>query len=112
MGRGAGRRFRFLPGRAVPRFVPKGAGVVLGFVTSKTQQLENPDDLKRRGEATKFIDLDRLAAGPQCGFASTVAGNPVTESDEQAKFKLCVDVAREKRVCPSYSPAQNLGKWL
>jgi 5-methyltetrahydropteroyltriglutamate--homocysteine methyltransferase len=77
------------------RFVPKGVGVVLGLVTSKTPQLENPEDLRRRvDEATKFIDLDRLAVSPQCGFASTVAGNPVTEADEQAKLKLCVDTAK------------------
>ncbi|MBX3535884.1 MAG: 5-methyltetrahydropteroyltriglutamate--homocysteine S-methyltransferase, partial [Xanthobacteraceae bacterium] len=57
--------------------------------------LENPDDLKRRvDEATKYIDLDRLAISPQCGFASTVAGNPVTEADERAKLKLCVDTAK------------------
>lgn len=77
------------------RFVPKGVGVVLGVVTSKAPQLENPDDLKRRvDEATKYIDLDRLAISPQCGFASTVAGNPVTEADEKAKLKLCVDTAK------------------
>ncbi len=77
------------------RFIPKGVGVVLGLVTSKTPQLENPDDLRRRvDEATKYIDLDRLAISPQCGFASTATGNPVTEADEQAKLRLCVDVAR------------------
>ena len=68
---------------------------MLGLVTSKSPQLENPDDLKRRvEEATKYIDLDRLAISPQCGFASTVAGNPVTEDDERAKLKLCVDTAK------------------
>lgn len=77
------------------RFVPKGTGVVLGLVTSKAPQLENPDDLKRRvDEATKYIDLNKLAISPQCGFASTVAGNPVTEDDERAKLKLCVDTAK------------------
>ncbi|MBX3518621.1 MAG: 5-methyltetrahydropteroyltriglutamate--homocysteine S-methyltransferase [Xanthobacteraceae bacterium] len=77
------------------RFVPKGVGVVLGLVTSKSPVLENPDDLKRRvDEATKYIGLDRLAISPQCGFASTVAGNPVTEADERAKLKLCVDTAK------------------
>ncbi len=59
------------------RFVPKGKGVVLGLVSTKTPVLETIDDLKRRtGEAAKFIDLDRLGLGPQCGFASTAAGNP------------------------------------
>ncbi len=76
------------------RFIPNGVGVVLGLVTSKSPQLENPDDLMRRvDEASKFIDLDRLAISPQCGFASTAAGNPLTESDEKAKLKLCADVA-------------------
>lgn len=77
------------------RFVPKGVGVVLGLVTSKSPQLENPDELRRRvDEAARYIDLDRLAISPQCGFASTVAGNPVTEADERAKLKLCVDTAK------------------
>jgi 5-methyltetrahydropteroyltriglutamate--homocysteine methyltransferase len=77
------------------RFVPKTAGVVLGLVTSKAPELENIDDLKRRvDEAAKFIDHERLAISPQCGFASTAAGNPVMEADERAKLKLCVDAAR------------------
>jgi len=77
------------------RFIPKAVGVVLGLVSTKTPVLENPDELRRRvDEAAKFIDIDRLAIGPQCGFASTAAGNPVTEDDERAKLKLCVDVAK------------------
>jgi len=75
------------------RFV-KDKGVVLGIVSSKTPVIENMEMLKRRiGEATRYIDLDRLAVSPQCGFASTVAGNPVTETDERAKLKLVVDLA-------------------
>ncbi len=50
--------------------------------------------LKRRvDEATRYIDLDRLAISPQCGFASTVAGNPLSESDERAKLTLVVEAA-------------------
>lgn len=76
------------------RFVPKEVGVVLGIVSSKTPQLEKVDDLRRRVEqATEYIDINRLAISPQCGFASTASGNPVTEADECAKLKLCVDVA-------------------
>ncbi len=76
------------------RFV-KDKGVVLGLVSSKTPALEGIDVLKRRvTEATQYIDLDRLAISPQCGFASTVAGNPVTEADERAKLKLIVDAAK------------------
>ncbi len=77
------------------RLVPKGKGVVLGMVSSKVPQLESLDTLKRRaGEAAKHIDPARLAISPQCGFASTMGGNPVTEADERAKLKLCVDAAR------------------
>ena len=77
------------------RFVPRDKGVVLGLVSSKTPQLEKLDDLRRRAdEATKYVDAERLAISPQCGFASTMGGNPVTEADERAKLKLCVDAAR------------------
>jgi 5-methyltetrahydropteroyltriglutamate--homocysteine methyltransferase len=77
------------------RFVPKNRGVVLGLVSSKVAALEGMDGLRRRvDEAAKVIDLDRLAISPQCGFASTVAGNPLAEADERAKLKLVVDAAR------------------
>jgi 5-methyltetrahydropteroyltriglutamate--homocysteine methyltransferase len=77
------------------RLVPKSKGVVLGMVSSKVPQLESLDELKRRAaEAARHIDPARLAISPQCGFASTMGGNPVTEADERAKLKLCVDAAR------------------
>ena len=77
------------------RFVPKTKGVVLGLVSTKTPVLESLGGLKRRvEEAGRYIDLDRLAISPQCGFASTVAGNPVTEADERAKLALVVEAAR------------------
>lgn len=76
------------------RFV-KNKGVVLGLVSSKVPTLETLDDLKRRTkEATQYLDLDHLAISPQCGFASTVAGNPVTEDVERKKLKLVVDSAK------------------
>jgi 5-methyltetrahydropteroyltriglutamate--homocysteine methyltransferase len=77
------------------RFVPKSRGVVLGLISSKTPVLESMEVLKQRTqEATRYIDLDRLAIGPQCGFASTVAGNPLTEADERAKLALIVEAAK------------------
>jgi 5-methyltetrahydropteroyltriglutamate--homocysteine methyltransferase len=77
------------------RFVPKDKGVVLGLVSSKTPVLESLETLKRRtDEATRYIDLDRLAISPQCGFASTVAGNPLTEDDQRAKLTLVVKAAQ------------------
>jgi 5-methyltetrahydropteroyltriglutamate--homocysteine methyltransferase len=77
------------------RFVPADKGVVLGLISTKTPRLERLDDLRRRtDEAAEYIDLDRLGIGPQCGFASTAAGNPLTEDDERAKLSLVVNAAR------------------
>src|SRR5258707_7257981 len=71
------------------RFVPRNKGVVLGLISSKTPALESIDLLKRRAEeASRVIDRDRLAIGPQCGFASPAAGNPLSEADERAKLRL------------------------
>ena len=76
------------------KYVPKTKMVVLGLVSSKTPQMESKDSLKTRiDEAAKFIDIDQLALSPQCGFASTVAGNPLTVDDEKAKLSLIVEVA-------------------
>ena len=77
------------------RFVPKTKGVVLGLISSKTPTLEPLELLKRRvAEAARYVDGERLALSPQCGFASTVAGNPITEADMRAKLALVVEGAR------------------
>jgi 5-methyltetrahydropteroyltriglutamate--homocysteine methyltransferase len=34
-----------------------------------------------------------LAIGPQCGFASSVAGNPLSDADQWAKFRVLVEAA-------------------
>ena len=48
-----------------------------------------------KADAAKIIDLDQLGLSPQCGFASTVAGNPVTVDDEKAKLARIVEVAEK-----------------
>jgi len=76
------------------RFVPKDKGVVLGIVSSKVATLEPLDHLKRRvDEAARYVDRERLALSPQCGFASTVAGNPIAEADMRAKLALVVEAS-------------------
>jgi 5-methyltetrahydropteroyltriglutamate--homocysteine methyltransferase len=78
------------------RYMPKGKKLILGLVTSKSGELENPDDLKRRiDDASKLVPLDQLGISPQCGFSSTVLGNKLTIDDQIAKLKLVVQVARE-----------------
>ena len=78
------------------RLVPKGKIVVLGLVSSKRPALERKEDLlKRVHEAARFLPLEQLAISPQCGFASTMEGNLLTEEEQWAKLQLVVDAARE-----------------
>jgi 5-methyltetrahydropteroyltriglutamate--homocysteine methyltransferase len=78
------------------RFVPQGTMVVLGLVTTKRGQLEDPDVLKRRiDQAARFVPLDQLCLSPQCGFSSTVEGNALTIDEQFAKLRLIVQTARE-----------------
>ena len=78
------------------RFAPKGKRIVLGLVSSKVPELETKDDLKRRiGEAAQYVALDDLCLSPQCGFASTVEGNLVSEDDQKRKLALVVETAGE-----------------
>jgi 5-methyltetrahydropteroyltriglutamate--homocysteine methyltransferase len=78
------------------RRVPATTFVVLGLVSSKTPELEPRDELLRRiEEASRYVDVERLALSPQCGFASTAGGNPLSEDDERRKLGLVVDVCQE-----------------
>ena len=77
------------------RFVPDDKVVVLGLVSSKESALESQDDIMRRiDEAARYVPLERLALSPQCGFASTEAGNLLTEDQQWRKLELVAEVAR------------------
>jgi 5-methyltetrahydropteroyltriglutamate--homocysteine methyltransferase len=78
------------------RFVPKGKIVVLGLVSSKTSEMETADQLKRRiEEAARYVPIEQLALSPQCGFASSVAGNIISEDAQWAKLELISRVAED-----------------
>ncbi|MEA2875324.1 MAG: 5-methyltetrahydropteroyltriglutamate--homocysteine methyltransferase [Hyphomicrobiales bacterium] len=78
------------------RFVPKEKSIVLGLVSTKMNFLEDKSELKRRiEEASRLVPLDRLAVSPQCGFASTEAGNPLPPEMQEAKLRLVVDLAQD-----------------
>ncbi len=78
------------------RLVPKHKSVVLGLVSTKTPVMEDKATLARRvEEASRHVDLDRLAVSPQCGFASAEEGNPITPATQEAKLRLVVELARE-----------------
>jgi 5-methyltetrahydropteroyltriglutamate--homocysteine methyltransferase len=79
------------------RHLPKTGSsvVVLGVVSSKLAALESEEQIMRElDEAAKFVDPSRLALSPQCGFASTLKGNLVTEEDQWNKLALVARIAR------------------
>ncbi|MGE1560800.1 cobalamin-independent methionine synthase II family protein [Pantoea septica] len=77
------------------RFIKPGhQKVVLGLVTTKNGELEDPAQVKARlQEAAKFVSLDQICLSPQCGFASTEEGNSLSEEQQWAKIRLVVDIA-------------------
>ena len=67
---------------------------VLGLITTKTGRLETIDDLRRRiDEAARYLPLEQLALSPQCGFASVIAGNELSEDDQWRKLDLMIETA-------------------
>jgi methionine synthase II (cobalamin-independent) len=76
------------------RFVRDDAVVVLGLLTTKTGDLENADDIKRRiDEASAYVPVERLALSTQCGFASGISGNLISDDDQWSKLELVMSVA-------------------
>ncbi|MCW5773430.1 MAG: cobalamin-independent methionine synthase II family protein [Rhodospirillaceae bacterium] len=75
--------------------MPADKRVVLGLVSTKSPESPPADALMRRVEAaSRHVPLERLSVSPQCGFASSVGGNPVTLDDERRKLALVAEVAR------------------
>lgn len=76
------------------RFVPPGAIVAMGLVSSKTPVLEAEDDILRRlEEASRYLPVDQLAVSTQCGFASVMEGNEIGEDAQWRKLDLVARVA-------------------
>jgi 5-methyltetrahydropteroyltriglutamate--homocysteine methyltransferase len=74
--------------------VPGDRMVVLGLVTTKSPRLETVDALEARvHEAARHVGLDRLAVSPQCGFATSIVGNALTQADQRAKLELVAATA-------------------
>ncbi len=69
---------------------------MLGLVTSKVPELESQDDLlKRIDDAAEYVSPDQMCLSPQCGFASTMEGNALTEDEQWAKLRLVVSTAEK-----------------
>lgn len=78
------------------RFVPKGKIAVLGLITTKVGRVESVDELRRRiDEAAHYLPLEQLAISPQCGFASSLRGNLLSEDEQFRKLEVMLEVARK-----------------
>ncbi|HMF48587.1 MAG TPA: hypothetical protein VK603_08090, partial [Candidatus Saccharimonadales bacterium] len=76
------------------RFVPKGKIAVLGLITTKVARIETIDELRRRiDEAARYLPLEQLAISPQCGFASSLRGNLLTEDEQFRKLDVMLETA-------------------
>ncbi len=76
------------------RFVPEGATMVMGVIGTKTPAVESQEEiLGRMDAASRFLPLEQLAVSPQCGFASVMEGNEVTEDVQWRKLELVACVA-------------------
>ena len=76
------------------RFVPKGKIAVLGLIPTKIGRVESVDELRRRvDEAARYLPLEQLAISPQCGFASSIRGNLLTEEEQFRKLDVMLETA-------------------
>ncbi len=74
--------------------VPEDRMVVLGLISTKRSAPEEPQLLVERiEEAARYIDKERLALSPQCGFATSIVGNDLSIEEEKAKLRLVADTA-------------------
>jgi 5-methyltetrahydropteroyltriglutamate--homocysteine methyltransferase len=73
---------------------PEEKQVVLGLVSTKKPEVETAEELQSRiDDAARYFPREQLGLSTQCGFASIVAGNPITEQDEERKLRLVADTA-------------------
>ena len=74
--------------------VPDDVMAVLGLVTTKTAALESPRQLEERIRgASRYVDLERLAISPQCGFSTSVVGNNLSVADQRHKLEILCETA-------------------
>ena len=77
------------------RFIKPGKQkVVLGLITTKDGELENPEQVKQRlQEAAQYVAPEQLCLSTQCGFASTEEGNSLSEQQQWDKLSSVVSIA-------------------
>ena len=74
----------------------KDCEIVLGFLSSKTNTLDDEERcLKLLEEASQIINKDRLYLSHQCGFASCDNGNELSEQDQWDKIAQGQEIAKK-----------------
>ena len=88
------------------KLLPKDKNVVLGIISTKLRELEDPEDVKKRiYKAADFVAegsgqsreeaLRRLGLSPQCGFSTHESGYPLRHDDQSKKLGLVRKIADE-----------------
>lgn len=63
---------------------------------SSATRIETVDELRRRiDEVARYLPVERLAIRPQCGFASSLRGNLLSEEDRFRKLGVMLKTARK-----------------
>ena len=86
--------------------LPKDKNVILGIISTKLRELEDPEDVKKRiYKAADFVAegsgqtreeaLKRLGLSPQCGFSTHESGYPLSHEDQSKKLALVRKIADE-----------------
>jgi 5-methyltetrahydropteroyltriglutamate--homocysteine methyltransferase len=76
--------------------LPQDKVVVLGLLSSKNPEMEDAQHVRARiEEAARHYPLEQLALSTQCGFASTMPGNPITPDTQKAKLESVVEIVRQ-----------------
>lgn len=88
------------------QYLPHGKNVVVGVISTKLQQLEDKEEMKKRvlnaaewvakgsGESREEA-LKRVSVSPQCGFSTHESGYPLSEEEERQKLRLVREIADE-----------------
>ena len=78
------------------RYLPRDKSAILGIMSTKLQEVEPADLLKRRvDEASRYADLGRLGISPQCGFASGYFVDRFSLDEQERKLAHLVKIAGE-----------------
>ncbi|MGH7827570.1 MAG: vitamin-B12 independent methionine synthase [Candidatus Binatia bacterium] len=74
--------------------IPDDKFVVLGLISTKKAKMESPAELRQGvSEASRYVPLERLGLSPQCGFASSILGNPISSDTQRQKLELAARTA-------------------